>query len=157
MQENRSLRPLLRHPVRACAASTTRTALDLPNGRSVFHQPDPANPDGYLLPFRLDTTTTSARRRSRPPSHAWASSTRRGTAARWTTGCRRTVRPTATNGPYTMGYFTREDIPFHYALADAFTVCDHYHCSVLGPTGPNRLHVDDRHHRPGRRWPAARH
>jgi phospholipase C len=43
-----------------------------------------------------------------------------------------------TNGPYTMGYFTREDIPFQYALADAFTICDAYHCSVLGPTHPNR-------------------
>ena len=43
------------------------------------------------------------------------------------------------NGPVTMGYFTREDIGFYYALADAFTVCDAYHCSVLGPTDPNRL------------------
>jgi phospholipase C len=38
----------------------------------------------------------------------------------------------------TMGYFTRQDIPFYYALADAFTICDHYFCSVLGPTDPNR-------------------
>ncbi len=30
----------------------------------------------------------------------------------------------------TMGYHVREDIPFHYALADAFTVCDHYFCSI---------------------------
>jgi phospholipase C len=42
------------------------------------------------------------------------------------------------NGQYTMGYFTRDDIPFHYALADAFTICDNYHCGVLGPTHPNR-------------------
>ena len=39
----------------------------------------------------------------------------------------------------TMGYFTRADIPFYYALADAFTVCDAYHCSIFGPTNPNRL------------------
>jgi phospholipase C len=32
-----------------------------------------------------------------------------------------------------MAYLTRQDIPFHYALADAFTVCDGYHCSLLGP------------------------
>jgi phospholipase C len=38
----------------------------------------------------------------------------------------------------TMGYFTRADIPFYYALADAFTICDNYFCSVLGPTDPNR-------------------
>src|SRR5262249_49256744 len=41
--------------------------------------------------------------------------------------------------PMTMGYFTREDLPFYYALADAFTICDAYHCSVFGPTNPNRL------------------
>jgi phospholipase C len=44
-----------------------------------------------------------------------------------------------TNGPVTMGYFTRADLAFYYALADAFTVCDGYFCSVLGPTDPNRL------------------
>jgi phospholipase C len=27
-------------------------------------------------------------------------------------------------GPWSMGYHTRQDVPFHYALADAFTVCD---------------------------------
>jgi phospholipase C len=45
----------------------------------------------------------------------------------------------AKNGPVTMGYFTRSDLAFYYALADAFTVCDHYFSSVLGPTDPNRL------------------
>jgi phospholipase C len=38
----------------------------------------------------------------------------------------------------TMGHFSRSDLPFYYALADAFTICDHYFCSVLGPTDPNR-------------------
>ena len=38
-----------------------------------------------------------------------------------------------------MGYFDRSDLPFYYALADAFTICDAYHCSVLGPTDPNRV------------------
>ncbi len=42
-------------------------------------------------------------------------------------------------GPETMGYYDRADLPFYYALADAYTVCDGYHCSVLGPTDPNRL------------------
>jgi phospholipase C len=44
-----------------------------------------------------------------------------------------------TNGPVTMGYFSRANLGFYYALADAFTVCDHHFCSVLGPTDPNRL------------------
>lgn len=43
------------------------------------------------------------------------------------------------DGPLTMGYYTRADLPFYYALADAFTVCDSYHCSVLGPTDSNRV------------------
>ena len=38
-----------------------------------------------------------------------------------------------------MGYFSRADLPFYYALADAFTVCDAYHCSIFGPTNPNRM------------------
>ena len=44
------------------------------------------------------------------------------------------------NGPLTMGYYTRADLPFYHALADAFTLCDRYHCSVIGPTDPNRLY-----------------
>ncbi|PWI44433.1 phospholipase C, phosphocholine-specific [Streptomyces sp. ICBB 8177] len=41
----------------------------------------------------------------------------------------------------TMAHLTRDDIPFHYALADAFTICDSYHCSLLGPTDPNRYYM----------------
>jgi phospholipase C len=44
-------------------------------------------------------------------------------------------------GPITMAHLTREDIPFHYALADAFTVGDAYHCSIMGPTNPNRMYL----------------
>jgi phospholipase C len=39
----------------------------------------------------------------------------------------------------TMGYYARSDLRFYYALADAFTICDRYFCSVIGPTDPNRL------------------
>jgi phospholipase C len=42
-------------------------------------------------------------------------------------------------GPETMGYYKRSDLGLYYALADAFTICDRYHCSVIGPTDPNRL------------------
>src|SRR5215475_4483616 len=40
-----------------------------------------------------------------------------------------------------MTYLTRDDIPFHYALADAFTICDNYHCSLLTATDPNRYYM----------------
>ncbi len=45
------------------------------------------------------------------------------------------------NGAVTMGYYTRADLPYYYALADAFTICDGYHCSVLGPSDPNHVHI----------------
>ena len=40
-----------------------------------------------------------------------------------------------------MAYLQREDIPFHYALADAFTVCDGYHCAIPSSTDPNRYYL----------------
>jgi phospholipase C len=47
----------------------------------------------------------------------------------------------AHQGPMAMSYMTRDDIPYHYALADAFTVGDAYHCSIMGPTNPNRMYL----------------
>ena len=38
--------------------------------------------------------------------------------------------------PLTMGHFTREDLPFNYAMADAFTVCDQNFCSAMTSTTP---------------------
>ncbi len=40
---------------------------------------------------------------------------------------------------HSMGYFTDQDMPFQFALAEAFTICDAYHCSFMGNTNPNRL------------------
>ena len=47
----------------------------------------------------------------------------------------------ANDAVLTMGYYTRADLPYYYALADAFTICDNYFCSVIGPTDPNRLYT----------------
>ncbi len=41
--------------------------------------------------------------------------------------------------PLTMGHYTRDDLPFYYALADAFTVCDQNYCGAMTSTTPNRL------------------
>ncbi|PSL23236.1 phospholipase C [Dyadobacter jiangsuensis] len=41
--------------------------------------------------------------------------------------------------PYSMAYYTREEIPFQYALAEAFTISDAYHCSIATGTDPNRI------------------
>ncbi|HMH20138.1 MAG TPA: phospholipase C, phosphocholine-specific [Puia sp.] len=40
--------------------------------------------------------------------------------------------------PLTMGYYNRQDLPFNYAMADAFTVCDQNFCSAMTSTTPNR-------------------
>ena len=40
-----------------------------------------------------------------------------------------------------MGYHTRDQLPFYYGVADEFTLCDRWFCSVLGPTWPNRYYV----------------
>src|SRR2546421_1968879 len=45
------------------------------------------------------------------------------------------------DGALTMGYYRRGDLAYYHALADAFTICDNYHCSVIGPTDPNQLYL----------------
>jgi phospholipase C len=138
MQENRSFDHYF-GTLAGVAGYDDPDAIKLSTGRSVFYQPDSVNPDGYTLPFHLDTFTTSAQ--SIPStSHAWDVQ-----HEAWDNGKNDNWLPAhraadGANGPYTMGYHTRADIPFHYALADAFTICDHYHCSMFGPTWPNRMY-----------------
>ncbi|RLV48125.1 phospholipase [Nocardioides mangrovicus] len=116
-------------------------AITLPTGRSVFYQPTTSNPDGYLLPWHLDTKTTSAQAIP-STSHAWAvqhQSINNGANDSWMPA--HLAADGAAHGPYTMSYYERDDIPFHFALAQNFTVCDGYHCSLLGPTWPNRMYL----------------
>ena len=114
-------------------------AMTLSNGKSVFHQPDAENPNGYLLPFHLDTFSTSAQAIP-STSHAWSVQHQAWNGGRMDQWLPAHRKADGAKGPYTMGYFKRQDIPFHYALAEAFTICEAYHCSVMGPTWPNRLY-----------------
>jgi phospholipase C len=106
----------------------------------VRHVADPAS---YLMPFRLDTTrgTSLDGECINDPTHSWAPQHQV-----WNGGRMDSWVPVhlasegVVNGPATMGYYTRADIPVHWALADAFTLCDHYFSSVMGPTDPNRLY-----------------
>jgi phospholipase C len=66
--------------------------------------------------------------------HNWA-----GGQASWNHGQYDAWAPV--RGPMAMSYMTRDDLPFHFALADAFTVGDAYFCSVMGPTNPNRCYL----------------
>jgi phospholipase C len=109
-----------------------------------FQQPNPANttspPVGTLLPFHLDTTTTNAAC-THDITHDWVSqhqSWNNGAMDGFVTS--RTAA-NANDAVLTMGYYNRADIPYYYALADAFTICDNYFCSVIGPTDPNRLYT----------------
>ncbi|MGA9723390.1 MAG: alkaline phosphatase family protein, partial [Candidatus Binatus sp.] len=38
----------------------------------------------------------------------------------------------------TMGFYTQDDLPFYYQLAQTFAIDDRYFCPLVGPTFPNR-------------------
>ncbi|MDF9874318.1 phospholipase C [Streptomyces pratensis] len=100
------------------------------NGRSVFHQ---SNGTKDVLPFNPQVADLGMQFLE-GLDHDWAGGHQaynNGKYDRWVPA------KTAT----TMSYMTRNDIPFHYALADAFTVCDAYHCSFIGATDPNRYYL----------------
>src|SRR5205823_5312990 len=44
-----------------------------------------------------------------------------------------------TDGSTALEYYTRSDLSYYHALADKFTLCGNYFCSLLGPSTPNRL------------------
>lgn len=109
-----------------------------------FQQPDPANatssPVGTLLPFHLDTSTTNAAC-THDISHDWVpqhQSWKNGAMDGFVTS---RLPVNSNDAVLSMGYYTRADIPYYYALADAFTICDNFFCSVMGPTDPNRLYT----------------
>lgn len=104
--------------------------VNLTSGQSVWYQP---NGSGYVLPFH-PTAPDLGLQFLEDLAHDWTS-----THVAWNAGQYDQWVPS--KGTTTMAYLTREDIPYHYALADAFTVCDAYHCSVLGPTDPNRYYM----------------
>ncbi|MBL1086575.1 phospholipase C, phosphocholine-specific [Streptomyces actinomycinicus] len=105
-----------------------------PSRRTVLHQPDGAG--SWRYPWALNQGGTDGWKNAQSvgTSHGWLD----GHLA-WNNG--RLNRWIEQKEQVTMGYFTRADLPFHYSLADAFTICDAYHCSVLGPTGPNRNYL----------------
>ncbi|MFZ0665591.1 MAG: alkaline phosphatase family protein [Acidimicrobiales bacterium] len=102
---------------------------------------DTLDPPGVLLPYHLDTTHQTAEC-TYDLSHAWTAqhqSWNGGSMSDFVKVHTSAQYEGPVHGPLTMGYYTREDLPFYYALADAFTICDNNHCSVFGPTDPNRL------------------
>ncbi|MFF9869401.1 phosphocholine-specific phospholipase C [Streptomyces sp. NPDC013953] len=103
----------------------------LPSGKPVWHQADGTNK--VTLPFR-PAGEDLGMEFLQGLNHDWAGGQKafnKGRYDQWVPA------KTAT----TMAYLTRDDIPFHYALADSFTVCDAYHCSFIGSTDPNRYYM----------------
>jgi phospholipase C len=45
------------------------------------------------------------------------------------------------NDLFALGYQEAADLPFHARMARRFTTFDRYHCSLLGPTQPNRRYL----------------
>ncbi|MBO0879547.1 MAG: phospholipase [Mycobacterium sp.] len=140
MQENRSFDQYF-GTMSGVAGFSDPDAIQLSTGRSVFYQPTETNADGYLLPWHMDSHKTSAQMIPNPGDYSWQIS-----HAAWNNGKIDSWLPA--NAQYAargnditlvMGYYDEQDIPFHRALADAFTICDRYHCSMLSSTTPNRV------------------
>src|SRR5579863_10308859 len=129
MQENRSFDHYF-GTLRGVRGFGDPRAVRLPSGDPVWNQPNGATP---VLPFRPTAPDLGLQFLEDLP-HDWKT-----THLAWNGGKYDAWVPN--KGTSTMAYLTRNDIPFHYALADAFTVCDAYHCSLLGPTDPNRYHM----------------
>jgi phospholipase C len=129
MQENRSFDHYF-GTMRGVRGYGDRRAVTLPSGDLVWSQP---NGSTRVLPFHPDAPDLGLQFLEDLP-HGWTDQ-----HMAWNAGKYDQWVPA--KGTTTMAYLTRTDIPFHYALADAFTICDAYHCSVLGPTDPNRYHM----------------
>jgi len=133
MQENRSFDHYF-GAMNGVRGFADRFPIPLEGGRTVWSQAnrqDPGKPP-RVAPFHLNTTQTFAHMRVEGTPHNWTDGQRawdQGRMADWP----------AAKGEHAMGYFKGEDIPFQYALADAFTICDAYHCSLQTGTNSNRL------------------
>jgi phospholipase C len=130
MQENRSFDHYFGTMAGVRGFADPRPAV-LPSGASVFEQPAP---DGRVIrPFRFDVERSSFSVMS-SLDHSWLTGHQawnRGLYDGWI----------KTKSDLTMGYLERDDIPYHFALADTFTVGDAYFASLIGPTCPNRFYL----------------
>ncbi|MFJ7141601.1 phosphocholine-specific phospholipase C [Pseudomonas protegens] len=105
-----------------------RFTIPLPGQREVWEQQGKGR---LVMPYHLDSTKGNAQRVSGTP-HSWADA-----HAAWGNG-RMSAWPTHKTTT-SMGYYREQELPFQFALANTFTLCDAYHCSVHAGTNPNRL------------------
>jgi phospholipase C len=129
MQENRSFDHYF-GTLRGVRGFGDPRTINLPDGNPVWYQPDG---NRYLLPFHPSAPNLGLQF-IKDVAHDWTT----GHGA-WNEGKYDGWVPN--KGSTAMTHLVRGDIPFHYALADAFTICDAYHCSLLGATDPNRYYM----------------
>jgi phospholipase C len=137
MQENRSFDHMF-GTLRGVRGFNDPRAVTLPNGKPVWLQTNAAG-ETYA-PFRMDFNRTKATWLGSLP-HSWPDQTdarNHGNHDGWLEA-KKSDRADCVNMPLTMGYYDREDLPFYYAFADAFTICDQHFCSSLAGTTTNRL------------------
>lgn len=110
---------------------------------AAFNQPYPANtsssPAGVLLPYHLDAATQNAAC-THDISHDWIPQHQSWDGGKMDGFVTSRLGINPNDAELTMGYYTRADLPYYYGVADAFTLCDNFFCSVIGPTDPNRLY-----------------
>lgn len=114
-------------------------AVSLPNKNKVWLQTNAAGET--FAPFRLDLKESNITWQGSLP-HSWSDmndAKNEGKHDKWLES-KKSGHKEVRHMPITMGHFTRKDIPFYYALADAFTVCDQHFCSSLTGTTPNRVY-----------------
>ncbi|MFI5610885.1 phosphocholine-specific phospholipase C [Amycolatopsis sp. NPDC051903] len=150
MQENRSFDHYF-GSLKGVRGFGDRSTIRLPGGLSVFQQPTtaPGAPvKATQFPWHLsDAAVADYPAGHQPPTSEVGAQGYGGTSHSWDDqhgawyGGLMNGWYYAKGGPTTLGYLDRSDIPWHYALADAFTVGDAYHCSVLSATGPNRTYL----------------
>src|ERR1700721_2433278 len=111
---------------------------------AAFQKADPAKtttpPLGALLPFHLDTSATNAA--CTPDiTHDWVPQHQSWNNGAMNQFVSSRLPINSNDAVLSMAYYTRAALPYYYALADGFTICDNYFCSVMGPTDPNRLYT----------------
>jgi phospholipase C len=137
MQENRSFDHAL-GSLQGVRGFNDPRALRKPDGSSVFVQTSAKSGKSYA-PWRLDLRDTRITWMG-PLPHSRESQVdawNNGLSDNWIDAKESSHKEYA-HMPLTMGHYTREDLPFYYALADAFTVCDQSYCAVMTSTTPNR-------------------
>jgi phospholipase C len=136
MQENRSFDHCF-GSLRGVRGFNDPRAIRLPNNKSAFLQTDEKG--NTYSPFRLDINNTKITWMGSLP-HSRASqvdANNLGKYDKWLLA-KKSGTKEYKGMPLTLGYYSREDLPFHYGMADAFTVCDQSFCSAMTSTTPNR-------------------